>query len=85
MHYTRLRIVELDGTNAFETGGDEVIVLPLAGACDVTVDGERFTLEGRESVFSRGDRLRVRADQRAASSCTGRAGSRCPRHARRTG
>jgi 5-deoxy-glucuronate isomerase len=53
LEHTRLRILELDGTEAFDTGGDEVIVLPLAGACTVTVDGERFELEGRESVFSR--------------------------------
>jgi 5-deoxy-glucuronate isomerase len=52
LNHTRLRIVELDGSETFETGGDEVIVLPLAGACDVTIDGERFTLEGRESVFA---------------------------------
>jgi 5-deoxy-glucuronate isomerase len=52
MDYTRLRIVELDGAESFETGEDEVIVLPLAGACSVTIDGERFELEGRESVFS---------------------------------
>ena len=52
MKYTRLRIVELDGVEAFDTGGDELIVLPLAGSCGVSIDGERFELEGRESVFS---------------------------------
>jgi 5-deoxy-glucuronate isomerase len=53
MNYTSLRIVELDGgTEAFETRGEELIVLPLAGACTVTIDGETFVLEGRESVFS---------------------------------
>jgi 5-deoxy-glucuronate isomerase len=54
MKYTRLRIAELDagGVERFETGGDELIVLPLTGGCTVTVDGETFTLEGRESVFS---------------------------------
>ena len=52
MNYTRLRILELDGTEAFDTGGDELIVLPLAGSCAVTIDGETFELEGRESVFS---------------------------------
>ena len=54
MKYTRLRIAELEAgaTDAFDTGGDETIVLPLTGACEVTVDGERFALEGRESVFS---------------------------------
>ena len=35
MNYTRLRILELDGTEAFDTGGDELIVLPLAGSCRV--------------------------------------------------
>ena len=51
MKHTRLRILELDGTEAFDTGGDELIVLPLAGSCSVTIDGETFALEGRESVF----------------------------------
>jgi 5-deoxy-glucuronate isomerase len=52
LRYTRLRIVELDGTEAFETGGDELIVLPLAGSCTATNDGAAFELSGRESVFS---------------------------------
>jgi 5-deoxy-glucuronate isomerase len=53
MKYTRLRILELkDSSEAFDTGGDELIVLPLAGSCTVQIDGEAFELEGRESVFS---------------------------------
>jgi 5-deoxy-glucuronate isomerase len=52
MKHTRLRIVELDGSEVFDTGGDELIVLPLSGSCSVTIDGERFELEGRASVFS---------------------------------
>ena len=52
MKHTRLRILELDGTEAFDTGGDELIVLPLAGSGSVTIDGETFALKGRESVFS---------------------------------
>jgi 5-deoxy-glucuronate isomerase len=52
MKHTRLRILELDGTEAFDTGGDELIVLPLAGSCSLTIDGEAFALDGRESVFS---------------------------------
>jgi 5-deoxy-glucuronate isomerase len=52
MKHTRLRILELDGTEVFDTGGDELIVLPLAGSCCVAIDGEAFDLEGRESVFS---------------------------------
>ena len=51
MKHTRLRIVELDGSEVFDTGGDELIVLPLSGSCSVTIDGERFELEGRASVF----------------------------------
>ncbi|BCJ48903.1 5-deoxy-glucuronate isomerase [Actinoplanes sp. NBRC 14428] len=38
---------------SFTTGGDEMIVLPLAGGCDVTCDDERVTLTGRRSVFTR--------------------------------
>jgi len=37
---------------AFETGPDEVVVLPLAGAFDVTVEGERMALAGRTSVWA---------------------------------
>jgi 5-deoxy-glucuronate isomerase len=51
MKHTRLRIVELDGSEVFDTMGDELIVLPLSGSCSVTIDGERFELEGRASVF----------------------------------
>jgi 5-deoxy-glucuronate isomerase len=52
--YTRLRILELQpgGSETFATGGDELIVLPLSGACSVSVDGTDFDLEGRDSVFS---------------------------------
>ncbi|MBE2315852.1 5-deoxy-glucuronate isomerase [Solirubrobacter sp. CPCC 204708] len=50
LEYAKLRIVT--DADTFNTGGDEVIVLPLAGSCAVTIDGERFELEGRESVFS---------------------------------
>jgi 5-deoxy-glucuronate isomerase len=52
--FSGLRILELPagGVHAFGTGEDELIVLPLAGACSVTCDGERFSLEGRDDVFS---------------------------------
>jgi 5-deoxy-glucuronate isomerase len=52
--YSGLRILELEpgGGTAFDTGEDELIVLPLAGACSVGCDGERFELEGREDVFA---------------------------------
>ena len=53
--YSGLRVLELSaGRSAtFPTGDDEMVVLPLAGACVVECDGERFELAGRESVFAR--------------------------------
>jgi 5-deoxy-glucuronate isomerase len=53
--YSGLRILDLPiGTRAsFRTGEEEMLVLPLAGGCDVTCDDERVTLTGRGSVFSR--------------------------------
>jgi 5-deoxy-glucuronate isomerase len=52
--YSGLRILELEpgGAAAFGTGEDELVVLPLSGACSVGCDGERFELEGREDVFA---------------------------------
>jgi 5-deoxy-glucuronate isomerase len=52
--FSGLRVLELAAgeERALETGGDELIVLPLAGACTVRVDGEAFQLAGRESVFT---------------------------------
>jgi 5-deoxy-glucuronate isomerase len=52
--FSGLRVLELAAgeQRALETGGDELIVLPLAGACTVRVDGEAFELAGRESVFT---------------------------------
>jgi 5-deoxy-glucuronate isomerase len=52
--FSGLRVLELPagGVHAFGTGADEVIVLPLEGTGDVTVDGETFALEGRDGVFA---------------------------------
>jgi 5-deoxy-glucuronate isomerase len=52
--FSGLRVLALDpgGARALETGADELVVLPLEGACTVTVDGERFVLDGREGVFA---------------------------------
>jgi 5-deoxy-glucuronate isomerase len=50
LEFARLRIVE--GASAFDTGDDEVIVLPLSGSCSVSIDGEPFALAGREDVFA---------------------------------
>jgi 5-deoxy-glucuronate isomerase len=52
--YTGLRAATLlpGGTIAFDTGADEVAVLPLEGGFEVVVDGERYRLEGRASVWA---------------------------------
>ena len=50
-----LKVVELapgDG-RALTTGATEVAVLPLAGSATVEVEGHRFELAGRDSVFAR--------------------------------
>jgi 5-deoxy-glucuronate isomerase len=53
--YSSLRVLELPagGTATFPTGEDEVVVLPLEGACFVACDGRTFALTGRRSVFTR--------------------------------
>ena len=53
--FSGLRVLDLavGARISFATGGEEMIVLPLAGGCDVTCDDERVTLTGRRSVFSR--------------------------------
>ncbi|QFU87307.1 5-deoxy-glucuronate isomerase [Amycolatopsis sp. YIM 10] len=53
--YTGLRVLRLaaGATRTIETGEFEAFVLPLSGGCQVEVDGERFSLQGRESVFTR--------------------------------
>ncbi|GAA4509916.1 5-deoxy-glucuronate isomerase [Nonomuraea ferruginea] len=54
--YSGLRVVDLAGAPvSFDTGEEEMIVLPLSGSCTVTVgaDGSRvFELAGRPSVFA---------------------------------
>lgn len=51
--YCGLRILRLDGSYAFDTGGEELAILPLAGPVAVEIDGSDFELAGRESVFAR--------------------------------
>jgi 5-deoxy-glucuronate isomerase len=52
--YTGLRVLALPagGTHRYATGEDEVVVLPLEGGATVEVDGERYELAGRPSVFA---------------------------------
>ncbi|MBP2475835.1 5-deoxy-glucuronate isomerase [Crossiella equi] len=53
--YTGLRVLTLDPgvARTVHTGEFEAFVLPLSGGCVVEVDGERFELTGRDSVFTR--------------------------------
>ena len=51
--HATLRVLTLDGTETFETGGFEMLVLPLSGSCTVSCEGETFELHGREDVFTR--------------------------------
>jgi 5-deoxy-glucuronate isomerase len=52
--FSGLRILPLapGASHALDTGPDELIVLPLEGACTVTVDGAAFALEGRADPFA---------------------------------
>ena len=52
--YSALRVLELapGAGHTFATEDSEWIVLPLAGGCVVSTQGVRFTLHGRESVFT---------------------------------
>jgi 5-deoxy-glucuronate isomerase len=53
--FSGLRVLELapGAAHAFDSGPDELLVLPLAGGCVVGCDGERFEVTGRGSVFDR--------------------------------
>ncbi len=49
-----LRVVDLEpgGSAEFDTGPDEVLVLPLAGGCGVAHEHGELVLEGRPDVFA---------------------------------
>ncbi|GAA3664321.1 5-deoxy-glucuronate isomerase [Nonomuraea antimicrobica] len=50
--YAGLRVADLGSSPvSFDTGEEEMIVLPLSGSCTVTIPGETFALTGRTSVF----------------------------------
>lgn len=53
--YTGLRVLRVGrgGSRTVRTGAFEAFVLPLSGGCTVSVDGTRFELAGRDSVFTR--------------------------------
>jgi 5-deoxy-glucuronate isomerase len=51
--WTSLRVLTLGPgeSERFETGEQEILVLPLAGSCSVSCDGQQVDLTGRVSVF----------------------------------
>jgi 5-deoxy-glucuronate isomerase len=53
--YTGLRVLTIaaGASRTIRTGEFEAFALPLRGGCEVSVDGEAFTLRGRDSVFTR--------------------------------
>ena len=68
-----LRILPLGDGHAFDTGEDELIVLPLEGSAEVSVDGESFSLQGRAGVFAAPtDLVYVPRDARVEISGEGR-------------
>ena len=52
--YSSLKIISLEpaSSHRFQTGSDELIVLPLSGSVTVEVDDARCELNGRASVFA---------------------------------
>ena len=52
--YSGLRVLELGPGDAhsFASGTDELLVLPLEGACVVECESRRFELAGRDGVFT---------------------------------
>ena len=53
--HSGLRVLAFDSgeSRMVDTGAFEMVVLPLSGSIVVECEGERFDLEGRDSVFSR--------------------------------
>jgi 5-deoxy-glucuronate isomerase len=53
--FSGLRVLRLPPGEArgLDSGPDELVVLPLAGACRVSCEGQSFALHGRGSVFER--------------------------------
>jgi 5-deoxy-glucuronate isomerase len=52
--YSGLRVLELapGAAHSFASGGEELLVLPLAGSCVVECGSRRFELAGRDNVFA---------------------------------
>ncbi|ATG50477.1 5-deoxy-glucuronate isomerase [Brachybacterium vulturis] len=52
--HTGLRVLALEpgGSEVVTANGVEVMVVPLSGSCDISVDGRTHTLRGRADVFA---------------------------------
>jgi 5-deoxy-glucuronate isomerase len=52
--YSGLRVLELapGASHIFQSGAEELLVLPLAGGCLVECESRRFELAGRDGVFA---------------------------------
>ena len=52
--FSGLRILRLDAgeSHEFDTEDEEVVVLPLSGACSIESEGQRIDLQGRSDVWS---------------------------------
>ncbi len=52
--WTSLRVLVLPvgAGHSFSSSGEELLVLPLSGSCNVTCDGREFEVLGRPDVFS---------------------------------
>jgi 5-deoxy-glucuronate isomerase len=53
--YTGLEVIRLEAgeRRTISTESRELLVLPLSGACRITLDEGRYTLEGRQNVFEK--------------------------------
>ena len=49
--YLSFRVLQLDGRSAFDTGADEVVIVPLSGDARVGADGGEWDVGGRSHVF----------------------------------
>lgn len=75
LRWCSLRVLQLSPgeSHTFSTGDEEMFVLPLAGSCSVSCDGEEFGVTGRTTVFSAvSDSAYVPRDAEVTVTATGR-------------
>jgi len=76
--YLSFRLLSVRAAASFETGEDEMVIVPLSGDATVEVDGREWEVGGRANVFEalprslyvpRDARVRVHADAELALCC----------------